>query len=414
MQKRGDKPNFKKILLIGSILVLITFTFLMLEFGGVLTGKSILELDANYSENSIKGELTLSPEEEIPQSAKLVFENNGEIISERSVKEFLYPGVYFDILISTEGEESSEEGGEAEEENEEEQVGEKHSEEEGETKEGIEESGGEEGLSEEETEQEEDEETEENEGESEEENEENNDEKERKNPMTGSVISEETKIVQGKVSKGENFLYTLKNNEEFSGIDKRSIRTESESLDDNVVDFSIDEKDITFSTEYSKDEVTIDLSMFGLSPQPGTLRISIFDNEEEIFYLIVNASTMEIIGKKENKSKGLMERNIELTQEEENIIRSKFGEKQIKLESATEEGDFLVLKYSLGSYTAEFSYEKGLKEKTLEKFAKKDRKKWIKDIARNLLSKKQIKNRVSNFNDNYPVLSPKQQSNSTE
>jgi len=94
--------NSKKILIaILGIFLLTAMIYLSINIGKNLTGKAILDLDADYSGEILKGKLVLSSSGDIPENARLVFESNNETIFEGSMEEFISPEISFNLLISS-------------------------------------------------------------------------------------------------------------------------------------------------------------------------------------------------------------------------------------------------------------------------------------------------------------------------
>jgi len=117
MGSQKGKPDFKKISLgFLGIFVLITLVFFFNNFGGEITGRSVLNFDSinlDPEAGLIDGSLNLSLQEEdfIPATSKLIFENEGKIFefylkdlinnSEIMEKE-IYPLIYFNLIIESE------------------------------------------------------------------------------------------------------------------------------------------------------------------------------------------------------------------------------------------------------------------------------------------------------------------------
>ncbi|MDP3986728.1 MAG: hypothetical protein Q8P81_00710 [Nanoarchaeota archaeon] len=469
------KTSHKKIFLtIIGVLVLAAIIYATINLGRNITGKSIIDIDADYSEGIISGKLTLSPPEEIPESAKLIFENNGQIISEQNLKKFLYPDVYFNLLISTDPLKDSpqetnnpgdteepidsvvpipednsttqEEINSTNEENTLDSENEQDNSPNNETtsekplteetppqekdsqktensdqnkEEKTKESAPEESNIKEETPEDKSNKEDKNQDSANEKSEKGQDNIEDSNeessttPLTGSVISEGIKIIEGKISKGEIFTYKLKNKETFKGIDQGSVRTEIEKIEDSSIQTSLESGEIIVATDYSTNQVIIDLSEFNLTLEPGIMKVSIVDETgSELASATINTSSMETINSLQEEL-NLSEVNetelqyinllTELTDEEKQILISEFGNNAIKTERAIEKNGFIIVTYALGNYNVEFSYSSKMKNETLEDFAERDRAKWLKDVARNLLKKNIPGKKIETFNESYPI-----------
>ncbi|MBU2616226.1 MAG: hypothetical protein KKC19_03925, partial [Nanoarchaeota archaeon] len=87
--------------------------------------------------------------------------------------------------------------------------------------------------------------------------------------------------------------------------------------------------------------------------------------------------------------------------EERKALESSFGNASIKTKNAVSKNGFLIVTYALDSYESEFSYNPKLSEETLEAFAKRDRDKWVKDIAKDILRNKPAETEITGFNESY-------------
>ena len=86
------KPDYKKIFLaIFGVVFLVALIFILIFSEKEMTGKAVLDLDADYQQGqALEGNLKLSLQEGelIPASSKLVFENNQNIF-EYDLKELI-------------------------------------------------------------------------------------------------------------------------------------------------------------------------------------------------------------------------------------------------------------------------------------------------------------------------------------
>ena len=82
----------------------------------------------------------------------------------------------------------------------------------------------------------------------------------------------------------------------------------------------------------------------------------------------------------EVKEKGIVDA---LNDMEKKILFEKFGNSSIKIVKAESSGDRIVLRYELGEYWFEPSYDSGLED--LDSQMEEDRIRWLQDIARTLL-----------------------------
>ncbi|MBU2616705.1 MAG: hypothetical protein KKB79_01850 [Nanoarchaeota archaeon] len=451
--KKAYKPSYKKIsLAFVGLLALIAITYLAFNMENVFTGRAVMDLDAEYSEGIISGQLILSHQNELTESSRLVFENNGKTILETGLEPFLYPEVYFNLIILTNQENTpdpqkdSDNGSETSPadnlnnkteiptnqtvennstntniENETNMTNDNSTSDEEEAEDNINDSAN---TTEETSEISTDEtknsidatntkdsgteNTDDSIGSTEENsNEILESESEEGAPITGGAISEGIKIIQGSITKRQSFSYKLKNNEKFNGIDKGSVRTDIEKLNEDVLETQITNKEVIISTEYTREKIIIDLTKLNLTLEEGLLKIKILEtNGFETSSITINVSTMEIIERvvpeeSTNETAPYLIGIAELTIEERKAIESRFGNEQIETKNAVSKNGFLIVTYALGSYESEFSYNPALSDETLKTFAKRDRDKWVKDIAKDILRNKPKETKVPGFNESY-------------
>jgi len=456
------KLSYKKIFLaVFGVIFLAALVFILIFSEKEITGKAVLNLDANYQPDSpLEGKLRLSLQEGelIPASSKLIFENNGNIF-EYNLKDLvseelnegnfyvkgssisgsgegygipgkreIYPTVYFGLNIL-----SKENPVEQTNESETTEIPEiENTTEEASTKtENVEEPE----ITEAEatTEPEETETTE--------------------TPLTGNVISrfagtisnfflglgmtgkavvEFEKEVEGQVAAGETFTYPL-NEGERAEIKPRSVRTDSKQLSDNDIELRTEDNQVIVTTNYSetgegfgKDyfgnktkEIIIDISNLNLILEQGNLKISLIDSGQKILSLetLLNegkVSANETIS--EEQVPEIPETNLTnetgYETEETQIYVPELGVSLTEQErliligkfgnasvevKETSKRGFITIKYELGEYWAEFNYDSNLSREALDLFMAKDRTKWLKDIATSLSEEPETKEFVGNY-----------------
>jgi len=92
-----------------------------------------------------------------------------------------------------------------------------------------------------------------------------------------------------------------------------------------------------------------------------------------------------------------------LTDEERKILIEEFGNVSVKITKAELVNGRIVIRYELGDYWFEPSYDSGLSEEDLELQMESERIKWLKDLA-NTLSQKEIDSEeIEEFIDDYPI-----------
>ena len=275
-------------------------------------------------------------------------------------------------------------------------------------------------------------------------------------PITGGVISKLFKItgnavvefereITGEVSGEEIFSYTLQEGERVE-IKPRSVRTDSEQLADNDIYLEVKDNEVVVTTEYyetengfgrdylgnNTKEIVIDISDLGLILNKGSLKVSLVDSDKEILSLTtileqgeVSANetveqpvSEEIIEKpipeiNENISEIQTNMTIpettflpevfELTEAERAVLIQKFGNIIVKVTEATEQRGFITIRYEIGGYWAEYSYNSNLRRETLDLFMEKDKVKWLKDIAKSLSQEEEAGQNLEEFLGNSSV-----------
>ncbi|MBU2616234.1 MAG: hypothetical protein KKC19_03965, partial [Nanoarchaeota archaeon] len=446
--KKAYKPSYKKIsLAFVGLLALIAITYLAFNIENVFTGRAVMDIDAEYSEGIISGQLILSHQNELTNSSRLVFENNGKTVFETGLESFLYPEVYFNLIILTDQKDLPIKTEDSKDSFEPTPTDNLNNETEILTNQTVENNSTDTNLGNEtyitkdnSTSDEEDTGNEiDNSINSTEDNSESNtngtedsvdttnpedsgtettddstssteedsnevlvdSDSEEGAPITGGAISGGIKMISGSITKGKIFSYKLKNNEKFNGIDKGSVRTDIEKLNENVLKTQINNQKIIISTEYAREKIIIDLTKLNLTLEEGLLKIKLLEaNGFETSSITLNISTMEIIDKivseeSTNETAPYLNEIAELTPEERKALEANFGNNSIKTKNAVSKNGFLIVTYTLGSYESEFSYNPELSKEILETFAKRDRDKWVKDIAKDILRDKPTETKIT-------------------
>jgi len=434
------KPSYKKIFLaVFGVVFLVALIFILIFSEREITGKAILDLEADYQQGSpLEGKLRLSLQEGelIPASSKLVFENNGNIFEYNLtdlVSEELNEGNFYikgeSILGSGEG--YGIPGGKevfpivyfvlsilSEEEPVAEQINEPETTEIPQI----------ENTTQEETQIPETENT-------------TIQEQAQEAPVTGNVISrfagvvsnfflgltmtgkavvEFEREISGKVSAGETFIYTLQEGER-AELKPLSVRTDSKQLSDSDVELRIENNEVIVTTTYSETgegfgedylgsrskELLIDVSSLNLILEQGDLKISFVDSDQEIISLStvleegkVSANetvseptpeipepdlTNETSVSTEETEIYVPEMIISLTEQERTILVEEFGNASVEVKEAPPQRGFINIRYELGEYWAESNYDVNLSREILESFVDRDIAKWLKEIAKKLL-----------------------------
>ncbi|MBT4376513.1 hypothetical protein HOD29_04015 [archaeon] len=225
---------------------------------------------------------------------------------------------------------------------------------------------------------------------------------------TGQVIEGG---IQGDVSYSKEFTYNLKQGETITLIPE-SVSTETEYLPDSAINIEIQNKKAIITTnyfveekgfgeEYMEENITdysINLTNLGINFVPGDLTIKLAYNGEELNLL--ETALEEGIFKIEQISETPTESI--LIEEELNILNKEFGIKPIR-QSAKEYKNWILVKFELGNYEIEHSYDKNLPTETLKIYIEKDKQTWLKDIANTLIKEKTIPKPLVEFEKISPI-----------
>lgn len=431
------KLSYKKIFLaVFGVIFLAALIFILIFSEREITGKAVLDLDANYQQGSpLEGNLRLSLQEGelIPASSKLVFENNQNIFEynlKDLIPEELTEGSFYikGAPISGSGEGYGIQGGRetfptvyfvlsilSEEELVVGQINESETTEIPQTENTTQES--------------ESTETPETE------------EQTQEVPITGNVISrfagavsnfflglgmtgkavvEFERETNGQVAAGETFVYTLQEGER-AELKPRSVRTDFGQLSDNDIELRTEGNDVIVTTNYSETgegfgeeylgsrskEIVIDISNLDLILEQGNLKISLVDSDQEIISLStvleegeVSASetisdeptpeipetdlTDETSYETEETEIYVPELIVSLTEQERAVLIEKFGN-TLKVTEFPPERGFIKVKYEFSPEKwGEFNYDANLSSEILESFMERDKIKWLKDVAKSL------------------------------
>lgn len=430
-----EKLSYKKIFLaVFGVIFLTALIFILIFSEREMTGKAVLDLDADYQQGSpLEGNLRLSLQEGelIPASSKLVFENNGNIfeynltdlVSEELNEGNFYikgvslsssgegygipgrketsPTLYFVLSILSEEEPVTEQTSQEPETTEIPQT---------------------ENTTQEETQ---------------------NISEAQEAPIIGNVISrfagaisnfflglgmtgkavvEFEREVGGQVSAGETFIYTLQEGER-AELKPRSVRTDlGGQLSDNDIELRTEGNDVIVTTNYSETgegfgeeylgsrskEIVIDISNLDLILEQGNLKISLIDSGQEIISLSTlleegRVSANETISEEpvseitepdltnetgyetEETEIYVPELILSLTEQERAILVEKFGN-TLKVKEALPKRGFIKVIYEFSpEYSVEFNFDANLSREVLESFMDKKRTGWLKDVAKSLL-----------------------------
>ena len=234
---------------------------------------------------------------------------------------------------------------------------------------------------------------------------------------TGHAVAEFESEVNGKVSSGKSFTYTLREGQK-AEIKPRSVKTNSKQLDDGeitltnnanelVVTTSYFEKETGFGNDYTGNEgkdIVLDISKLNLILTDGDLKVSIVSQGQKLLSLTTTikaggaVSIKETIVQKptiqDNQSSIISEQpllngtlvlpveNVTLTESEKAILTKEFGNISVQVPEAKLKNGFIVIRYTYGNRWIENSYSSALSNQTLYSSMEADKIKWLKDIAK--------------------------------
>lgn len=223
---------------------------------------------------------------------------------------------------------------------------------------------------------------------------------------TGNVISS-TEELSRDLTYPKELTYTLKEGETLSLV-PGSVATETQTLDDSYIKLEKTGNTIKITTSYYNSTTgfgnnylqeqivsfPIDLTNLNLSLEKGSLEIKLVYGETEIESVSTRLDEDMIVGITE---KPITEENVSLTPEqnatipeeaklqrlttkEKAILLENFGNATIKQE-AKDYKNWIIVKFTLGNYEIEHSYQASLNSTDLEYYIERDKINWLKDIA---------------------------------
>ncbi len=240
---------------------------------------------------------------------------------------------------------------------------------------------------------------------------------------TGNTILQYENQIQGNVSMGKDFVYSLQQGQSVE-LNPLSVSSLGKQLPDNTVNLNVSGDKVIVTTNYSASEsgfgenylgngqkqITIDLSNINYTPTAGNLNVSIIDNGSRIISLgtvlkvegpvtanktIGNVTNTSVKVNDLNFTSNAQQNSSGLTLEDKNILSNKFGSSPVKVSERTN-GNFLIVRYELGIYWIEYTYNIAATNKTsLQSQMALDRVKWLKDLAKQISSESE--NPGSNF-----------------
>ncbi len=259
---------------------------------------------------------------------------------------------------------------------------------------------------------------------------------------TGNVILEVENIVEGEISVGNDFILELSEGGSVELV-PGSVRTETTDLPDNAVEVAMSGTTVFVTTDYSEIEYgfgekylgdydkifDIDLSTLDLGLDPGELSIRLVYGEENIISVSTTLGNGSIVVQEQiveeqaidqiptqiplepttsNKAKTFTQTQAPrvsgiLTVEERGTLVSEFGNFSVQVTRAETKKQRTIIRYELGNYWYEATYDVSLSLEELELQMELDKNKWLKDIARKLLEKEPVTQEIEELLGNYSI-----------
>ena len=223
--------------------------------------------------------------------------------------------------------------------------------------------------------------------------------------LTGQVSLNVEDTIDGEVSIDKPFTYTL-NDGQVATIKKSSVKIKSsgEEIDEKEIIIDQNENTITITTEYVGEEkgfgkeylteeigeeLIIDLEVLNIPAEKGVLMVSVLHEGESIVSVSKELDVEgETIVTSNETSIFISSSSFALTQEENDILSSTFENLTIKTTKALTQNERLRLRYQLDKYWIEYSYDYDGNLEKISDIIERDKSRWLKDIAKELLKEK--------------------------
>ncbi len=227
--------------------------------------------------------------------------------------------------------------------------------------------------------------------------------------LTGNAISESTEI-KGSVSADKPFIYNL-NADESIELVSGSVKTDSQNLEDNAIEISRQEGRIVISTQYYNTEKGFGKDYFGEERKildlnlpenisQNNLRIKIQYDGEDLLLLGENEKTGNFTN--ETLPVSAIDFSVmPLSNREKEILADEFANISLKTTKAELFHGRYVIKYQLGDYNVEYSYDAEMNDDVLYSQMEYDRIKWLRDIIGKLSKNESIHQEATRFISNY-------------
>ena len=218
-------------------------------------------------------------------------------------------------------------------------------------------------------------------------------------PITGQVSLGLETEVDGEVSADNPFSYNLQEGES-ARIKTGSVKIGSNEVSEDVLTLDVSGTTVSVTTEYSEveqgfgeefldgegDSLDINLSALSLVFGQGDLTVSLVYEEEEIVSLTASlaegvveseAVLEEVVDNVTDVGVSVESKNLSEAQLE--VLFEEFGDVVVKTTKSELVGDRLVVRYELGQYWVEYSYD--YEHEGLRALVDAEKMKWLSDLA---------------------------------
>jgi len=220
--------------------------------------------------------------------------------------------------------------------------------------------------------------------------------------ITGRATSEIFAEIQGEVSADTPFIYNLEEGQ------NAEIASSS-----NGINMKIENNVVTVTTEYSEESrgfgkdyigdgrkiIDIDLLKLNLALGKGELKTELIYENEEILSSSIILEEGEIKVKKEIINDSFQAEFFvvaELTEQEKEALKGEFGNFSVA-RTAELFRDRIIIRHELGDRWIENSYDADIPERELNMLIEESRIRWLKDIAREILSEETFSEKLGEF-----------------
>jgi len=210
--------------------------------------------------------------------------------------------------------------------------------------------------------------------------------------ITGTVVASLETEISGTVNKNEPYIYELEPGQKAEIVSSSQDVTFSQQ--GNIVTINTDyTEEIGFGEDYLGEDYTydleIDLSSLNLDVEEGELVVELnYDGEELISVssiLSIDNPQQTVVTKEIVPSEIELTKDLALNDEELLILKENTGKDEAEISKAVEVGDRLIIKFEIGEYWSESSYDVSLEETELNYQIEIERAKFLKRLANSLL-----------------------------